>query len=252
MLEVTPTAWPSDRVCFRGTPSGLAKLAAGVYRSTCRTSLDEPGFCLLDLGASLESTAFRRAMVELKEAMSALHELERGQSRVYLSAARFDQQTTTRPHLDGGPAESFLMLGYEPSEVEAVLAIADYARCARDLGLTPEEFLERHNPMFQAGLEMLRPYTTEIPCFSPTQYQIVCINNSFAPLGDEPAWQGTLHPATILNPDDTKRRVVNSTMIASAPLGSGDEISPEELAEFVQTSAVRRRGYDKSHLDDDR
>jgi hypothetical protein len=28
------------------------------------------------------------------------------------------------------------------------------------MGLTPAEFLEQHNPMFRAGEELLRPYTT--------------------------------------------------------------------------------------------
>lgn len=142
------------------------------------------------------------------------------------------------------------MLGYEPSDVESQLVIIDYARCANDLGLTPMEFMARHNPMFAAGYEMLRPYATRIPCFAPSNWQIVCINNSSAPLsiaGDR--WQGVLHAATILAPDETKRRIINSTMIA--PVGAADAISAEELREFLDTNVVRRSGYDKPHLDDD-
>jgi hypothetical protein len=191
-------------------------------------------------------------MVQLQRAMSLVHQAIADKALVYVSAARFDQQTTTRLHRDGGPEESFLMLGYEPSAVASELQIADYARCAFDLGLSPKEFLVRHNPMFQAGHELLMPYTTRIPCFSRTNYQIAFINNSCAPYSEaRAAWQGTLHTATIVNPDDAQRRVINSTMLASVPKGSPENLSPAELDEFVHTWAVRRQGYDKHHLKDD-
>jgi len=46
-------------------------------------------------------------MVDLKRAMARVHESVTGNTLIYLSAARFDQQTTTKPHLDGGPDECF-------------------------------------------------------------------------------------------------------------------------------------------------
>lgn len=190
-------------------------------------------------------------MVDLKRAMAKLHEAKIGRTLIYISAARFDQQTTTKPHLDGGPEQSLVMLGYEPSEVQSELAIADYARCAFDMGMTPQAYLARHNPMFAAGSELLRPYTTRIPCFSRTNFQIALINNSSADYApDAAAWQGTLHTPTIIDPDERQRRVINSTMIASAPPGTTDAVSAAELAEFMQTTAVRRQGYDKGHLQD--
>lgn len=227
-------------------------IAADLYDRTCRTTFDAPGFCVLNVGDSIDSVAFRQLMVDLKQAMAAVHESKTQSTLVYLSAARFDQQETTRPHLDGGPDECFLMLGYEPSEVDAELEISDYAKCAFDLGLLPETFMAKHNPMFQEGYELLRPYSTRIPCFSQTDYQIICINNSSAPFSeDKPAWQGTLHTATILTPDESKRRVINSTMIASVPFGTADTITQNQQEQFVHTSAVRRKGYDKQHLDED-
>ena len=210
------------------------------------------GFCLLNAGSELGSQGLRRLMVRLKQEMAAIHEARTGRTLIYVSAARFDQQTTTRPHLDGGPAESFLMLGYEPSAVRSELEISDYARCAHDLGMTPQQFLARHNPMFRSGIELLRPYTTRIPCFSQPNYQIVCINNSSSPYSaDRTTWQGTLHTATVVDPDEGQRRVINSTMIASVPLGTPESVSAAELDEFQRTTAVRRQGYDKRHLQDD-
>ena len=67
------------------------------------------------------------------------------------------------------------MLGYEPSEVLSELEISDYTKCAADLGLSPTEFLAKHNPMFKAGADLLQPYVTKIPCFDNRSFQIVSI-----------------------------------------------------------------------------
>jgi hypothetical protein len=244
--------WPRDSICLRLSRLDVRAAAADIYHRTCRTDFDEPGFCLLNVGDATDSIAFRRLMVELKQSMAAIHEERTGQTLAYLSAARFDQQTTTKLHRDGGPEECFLMLGYEPSEVDGELQIADYTRCAFDLGLTPQEFLARHNPMFRAGYAILEPYITRIPCFSRRDYQIVCVNNSSAAFSrTNSQWQGTLHTATILTPDESLRRVVNSTMIAPAPLGTRDQIDESQLQQFLQSSVVHRRGYDKPHLHED-
>jgi hypothetical protein len=251
-MNAEPLAWPPEAICLRPQSVDVDLLAVDLYDRTCRTDFDAPGFCLLNAGRSIDSIACRQLMVDLKRTMSAIHESATGNTLIYLSAARFDQQSTTKPHLDGGPDECFLMLGYEPSDVDAELEICDYAKCAFDLGESPKDFVVKHNPMFQSGYELLRPYSTRIPCFSPTDYQIVCVNNSSAPFSREHrTWQGTLHTATILTPDEEKRRVVNSTMIASVPAGSPDAISERQQNEFITTSVVRRRGYDKPHLNDD-
>jgi hypothetical protein len=244
--------WSPREICLRRATIDVESLAADIYARTCRTDFNAPGFCVLNIGCETDSTACRRLMVDLKLAMAGLHESKSGKTLVYHSAARFDQQNSTKPHLDGGPEESLLMLGYEPSAVDAELEITDYAKCAFDMGLTPREFMAQHNPMFKAGYELLRPYAVRIPCFSRTDFQIICINNSSAPYSTvAPAWQGSLHTATILTPDESQRRVVNSTMIAPAPSGASDQISAAQLDEFLHSSAVRRRGYDKQHLSDD-
>jgi hypothetical protein len=246
-------SWSPDTICLHPPLLDVEALAADIYDRTCRTDFNAPGFCVLNAGRSLDSIAFRQLMVDLKRRMAAIHESRTGNTLIYLSASRFDQQTTTKPHRDGGPEECFLMLGYEPSDVDAELEICDYAKCAFDLGISPREFMAKHNPMFQLGYELLRPYSTRIPCFSRTDYQIICINNSSASYSHlQTAWQGTLHTATILAPDETKRRVVNSTLIASVPVGTPDPVSESEQQEFIHTSVVRRRGYDKPHLDDDK
>ncbi len=201
----------------------------------------------------MESVAFRQLMVDIKRELANIHAARTDETLVYLSAARFDQQESTKPHLDGGPDECFLMLGYEPTEISSELEITDYSKCAFDLGLPPKEFMAKHNPMFKSGQNLLSSYVTRIPCFSNSDFQIVCINNSSAPYSsDGVTWQGTLHTATILSPDDSKRRVINSTMIARAPFGARDLVDEAALHHFIHTSEVKRRGYDKPHLEDDK
>lgn len=230
----------------------VRQLAEDIYGRTCRTNFDLPGFCLLNLGHAISSTEFRQLMVDLKNEMSSIHQRLWNEVLVFVSAARFDQQESTKPHLDGGPDECFLMLGYEPSPIRSEIEITDYAKCAFELGLTPRQLLAKYNPMFKAGAEVLQPFVTRLPCFVNDSYQIVFINNSSAPYSEGGEyWQGTLHTAVIESPDESKRRVINSTMIARAPQGTVEQLDVESLRNFVRTTEVKRRGYDKRHLDDD-
>ena len=244
------TDWSTETICLDGASQDLDSLALAIYESVCRTEFNAPGFCLVNVGPNIGSVAFRQLMVDLKGKMAAIHEKATGNTLIYISAARFDQQNSTKPHLDGGPDESLIMLGYEPSEIESEIEISDYTRSAADLGISPKEFMAHHNPMFRSGHESLRPYATRIPCFSHVNFQILIINNSSAAF-DGKSWQGTLHTATMPAPDESKRRVINSMMIASAPIGTPDSISAVELLDFINTALVRRRGYDKTHLEDD-
>ncbi len=252
-MQTATLTWNPDSICLYPSTLDVRAIAADIYDRTCRTSFDAPGFCVVNVGDSWDSVAFRQLMVNIKREMAASHISRSKQTLIYLSAGRFDQQESTKPHLDGGPDECFLMLGYEPSEIPSELEISDYTKCAYELGLTPKQFMAKHNPMFKSGHDLLRPYSTRIPCFSANTFQIVCINNSSAPhVADGSHWQGTLHTATIQKPDESKRRVINSTMIARAPLGSSDVIDEKSLQYFIHTSEVKRRGYDKPHLDDDK
>jgi hypothetical protein len=243
-MTASVPAWSADSICMRGGERDVDRLAALIYRRVCRVDFSEPGFCLLNLGSELDSSAFRRLMVDLKRGLAAQHAAATGETLIYISAGRFDQQTTTRPHRDGGPEQSLLLLGYEPSEVESVLEISDYSRCAFELGITPQEFLNTRNPMFRDGFELLRPYATQFPCFSRTNYQFVAINNSSSTFAPEAgAWQGTLHTATIPQPDEKLHRVINSTMVARAPAGTCDVISEADIQDFIMTAEVRGKKY---------
>ncbi len=243
--------WSTNDFCLTSALAAPDEdLASLVYDRVCRTDFRSPGFCLIDLG-DISSTPLRQFMVSLKQWMQQIHQSRHQRDLIVLSAGRFDQQETTKLHRDGGPEECFLMLGYEPSQVPASIAMADYSRCAFDMGLSPADLLEKHNPMFHAGEDLLRPYTAEVTCFTPAHAQIVVINNSVAPFSEDDAhWQGVLHTATIHQPDERLIRVVNSMMIASVPLGTKETVNETELQEYINTDVVRRRGYDRQHLED--
>lgn len=239
------TNWrPADyRLSLDGGRLGRS-LVDAVGERTCRTSFDQPGFCLVDLGRGGSSEGQRALMVELKEALAEIHQAHAGRTLVYQSATRFDQQVTTKLHRDGGPDECFLMLGYEPTRVVSQVALADSALCAADLGLTETELLERHNPMFFEGEELLSPYITRLDDFDHSAFQILLVNNSLAaPDRSGPVWKGVLHTAAIPSPDPAAIRIINSSLIASVPVGSLEPVTAAELSEFLATTAVHRRGY---------
>ena len=216
-------------------------IAEAVYHQVFRTEFSEPGFALIDIGPDCGSEAQRQLMVNLKNEFSRLERTHRGRELVYQSLTRFDQQVTTKPHRDGGPDESILMLGYEPSFIESRLEMSDYSKCAHELGMTPAEFLDRFNPMFSAGRDRLATYTTPIDGFDNRSFQIVIINNSMKQLGD--GLVGVLHTATILNPNPDLRRVINSTMLAVVPQGESGGVAAEEQNDFLITAVVRGPVY---------
>ncbi len=181
-------------------------------------------------------------MLQLKRGLNILYQQRTRNCLAYTSLGRFDQQETTKPHRDGGPDESLLMLGYEPTTVRSCLRMADYTQCAYDLGITPQQFLTDHNPMYADGERMLNGYTTELDGLDPTNHQILLINNSCVPYREgKPALLGVLHQAIIENPTSRFQRIVNSTMMTSVATGSPESVTAEEQEEFLRTDRISRR-----------
>jgi hypothetical protein len=221
----------------------LFENASDIINQVWRFDFRWPGFYLADLGTGVDSRTMRSAMVSLKSELSdALAQF--GKRFVYLSLVRFDQQVTTKFHLDGAPPESLLMLGYEPSHVRSRLSLADYSRCAFDRGLTPEQFLSDLNPMFHRGNEALSSYITELPPQAAGHSRILLINNSrlpFTDAGTNPL--GVFHKAEIINPDKSEQRVVNSIMLTTAEVSAPDPIGDEQEAGYVITDEISSSIY---------
>ncbi len=220
--------------------ASLLSHAETVYDLVWRTGFSAPGFASLEIPPGPDSHDIRAWMIALKIRLSEISLSKGREPFVYRSMSRFDQQVTTKFHLDGAPDQSLLMLGYEPSKIESRLFLADYSDAAADLGITPKQFLQDYNPMFKKGEESLQPYTTELPPQRPGYSRIVLINNSSTPISpDGMTSLGVMHKAIIVTPNDTEPRLVNSTMLAVG----GDELSEAIQHEFVHTTEISKRNY---------
>lgn len=222
---------------FSASPErDCASHASTILDKVWRFDFSAPGFCVVDLGTNIDSHRLRSLMLDLKSHLDKAAIQKHGVRFDFRSMGRFDQQVTTKFHLDGGPERSMLMLGYEPSQVRSRLSLADYSRCAHDLGIEPKRFLDEFNPMFRAGDEQLAPYVTELPEPSGGHSRILLINNSWLPfVEDRMNPLGVLHKAEILEPDESQRRIVNSVMLT---VGAGDLLSQEAIQEFVSKDGI--------------
>ena len=217
-----------------------ADVAARVYDLVWRFDFDTPGFALVDLGSQVDSHELRARIVDLKEQLSQIN-VARGRPPFrFRSLARFDQQVTTKFHLDGAPLESMLILGYEPSRVVSRLYLGDYTHAAFDVGITPQEFLNDWNPMFKKGEELLEHYATELPQPLEGHARILVVNNSTLPYTESRTHPlGVMHKAVIAHPNEAERRIVNSTMVVV----EGDEVGVAKQEEFVRTETISQRIY---------
>ena len=200
-----------------------------LYDLVWRTAFGMPGYAAIDL-PDHDSFALRRLMIEVQRAFTAIS-LSRGRKPFTIrSLGRFDQQVTTKFHLDGAPPESLLVLGYEPSTVGSVLRMADYSRAAHDLDMSPEEFLD---PMFMTSERLLQPYIAEVLAPPPGASRLVLVNNSKMPF-DGVSPQGVLHQASIPTPDTGASRIINSMMLAT----DGDSLPETCLETFLTTREI--------------
>ncbi len=233
---------PAEYTADSGILADVERLTASMFQQACRVDWKAAGFSLLSLGEHWGSKPLRQLMLEIMDHLSPLCQSHWGRGLHPLSMSRFNQQATTKPHRDGGPEESLLLLGYEPTPIESRLSLLDYSFAAHQMGLFPLEFLERHNPMFTQGAELLLDYTTEVREFDAGQFQIVLINNSSAAYDAQNSrWQGVLHQATIPQPREDAFRVVNSIQLA---LHSGEEdipVSRKERTQFLSDDALGRQ-----------
>jgi hypothetical protein len=211
-----------------------------VFDLVWRFDFTAPGFCLLDVSPGVDSHTLRSWMVDLKERLNEVGVRRGRRPFLFRSMGRFDQQETTKFHLDGAPAESMLLLGYEASKVRSRLFLADYTRAAFDLGIAPQQFLNDFNPMYRKGEESLGRYVTELPQPAEGHSWILLINNSsLAFIEDRTNSLGVMHKAEIVNPTEAERRIVNSTMLVT----EGDEIGPDKQREFVTTDKISQKVY---------
>src|SRR4051812_26826662 len=158
-----------------------------------RADLSRPGFALAEAGP-LTPEGLRELLIDAGRLLARWAEARYGFTLRFYSLNWVSQVATTRPHRDGGPDGSLLLLGYEPSLVSSRFFVLDHSRAAREHGLSPREFLERYSPTFGEGAKLLEPHTHAVPGFDPSRWQVLALNNSCL---DGPGLLGVMHHAVI-------------------------------------------------------
>jgi hypothetical protein len=195
--------------------SGIEDSVRAAARNVFRTDVHHPGFAHLVLhGQSLSSEEFAALVADTAHGLAEEYRRDFGRELQLVSQGSFDQQATTGAHRDGGPDESILVLGYEPTPVRSRLLIFDYTKAAVDLDISPVEFLATHNPIYPEGRALLEGYVAEVPDFDPNWHHIVIINNGNRGCEDRHTGMlGVLHQGIIPRPDPSARRMIHSIML---------------------------------------
>jgi hypothetical protein len=194
-----------------------------------RLDTTRPGFALIEAGP-VSPAQLRQLLVDVAHRLIAWYEARHGHSLGWRSLNWFSQLSPTRPHRDGGPDASILLLGYEPTPVRSRVFLLDYSRAAASVGLSPREFLDRYNPTFGEGAELLKPFTTQVAAFEPSRAQLLLVNNGSLGPGDLPGMLGVLHHASVDAAPPGTARPISSVLLGIDEGG----LPPSALAEFVR------------------
>jgi hypothetical protein len=207
----------------------IKKITQQCINNVFRTNTNEAGFVHLDFGKNLTPYQFRSIMVDLKKELSKFTVVEYDKELSYHWLVRFDQQVNTPFHVDNAADQSLLMLGYEPTEIESELHIADYYKYANESKAATKDYLKNFTPIFKDEESELAPYTTKVKLAQSDSYEVVLINNSNPK--SAPETLGMFHKAVISKVDLSKSRVVNSMVLNMLPKGTinGNELSDKEF-----------------------
>ncbi|MBY0231502.1 MAG: hypothetical protein K2W96_19630 [Gemmataceae bacterium] len=196
-----------------------------------RTTLDRPGWRLLDVPPGTDPAGLRRLLIDLGRRLAAWYAARHGGALRFQSLNWFSQLAATRPHRDGGPDGSVLLLGYEPTLVRSRVELLDHSRAAAALkGMHPRDFLVAHNPLYGDGPALLAPHAATVPGFDPSRMQVLAVNNSQLGPGDAPGMLGVLHHAIIEHAPAGAARPIASVLLGLDERGL-DEVA---LAAFVR------------------
>jgi hypothetical protein len=195
-----------------------------------RADLSRPGFALAEAGPQTPES-LRGLLIDAGRRIAHWAETRYGFTLRFYSLNWVSQVATTRPHRDGGPDGSLLLLGYEPSVVSSRFFVLDHSGAAKERGLSPREFLERYSPTFGEGAKLLEPHTQAVMGFDPTRWQALAVNNSCL---DEPGLLGVMHHAVIDRVPPGAIRPIVSVQLGVAGRG----LSDEQLAAFVRAGTA--------------
>lgn len=218
------------------SPELIQQKLVSIYEGVFRTSTLPLGYCFLDFGAIIDSRTLRQTMVDIKEGLSSLCKARLKQQLNYQSLGRFDHQHTSQFHRDTAPSHSFLMLGYEPTEVYSKVYVADYSRYLEDKHMPMLEYFEGDLDQNTANhSEDLEPYVTEIKPFYKKHFRLLILNNSKA---FDVKTYGVFHRGKIPHKHEIQHRIINYMMLNLCELGTDENYRPEDVMDFLNTEAV--------------
>jgi hypothetical protein len=215
----------------------IKKITQQCIKNVFRTNTNEVGFIHLDFGKNLTPYQFRAIMVGLKEELAKFTAVKYDRELSYHWLVRFDQQVNTPFHVDNAADQSLLMLGYEPSEIESELHIADYHKYANESKAATKDYLKKFTPIFKDEESKLAPYATKVNLVQSDTYTIVLINNSNPK--SAPETLGVFHKAVIVKPDLSKSRIVNSMVLNMLPKGTVNENGLSDK-EFLDNGVISK------------
>lgn len=206
-----------------------------VFSAVFRSNYDELGFVVLSFEEEIDSRFLRKCMVELKIGLSKKCEETYKEQLDYYWLGRFNQQNTTKFHRDNASKDSYLMLGYEPTQIESKLYFADYHKLIFDKKIAIDKYYELYNPIFKDGEELLKAYIHEVENFDNKKAKIVLMNNS--DLNSNKTF-GLLHKAKIINKDLKKNRIINSMMLYLNPTNEPNNKTEKDENWFLNTEEI--------------
>lgn len=222
------------------TEEEVKSLVLKIYDQVYRKGLDKPGFSHIKFCYGIESREFRVLTVKFIEQFNEVYFENNNEKLKCITMGRYDQKETTKFHLDGGPEESYLILGYEPSEIKSEISFADYSLAAFNMNISPKEFLLNYNPMFREGEDLLKPYVTDLIYFDETKTNLLFFNNSCGTFDSNQISLGVLHKARITNSFVSKARIINSIQIGRTL----ELYSNGNLNSFINLDVISRKPYE--------
>lgn len=208
------------------------------YEKVFRNSIEQPGFHWVDFGKDIDSTIFRQKMVDLKDELTELCRIHLHQELIYQWLARFNHQHTSRFHRDSAAEHSILMLGYEPTQVDSQVYIADYSKLIEKENTSLIDFFggnEDVNIPFDES--SLASYSTELLPFPKNHYRLLVLNNSKS---FEDKTYGVFHRGDIPEKIEGEDRVINSVMLNIGEIGTKENYKEKEIVDFVTTNKIDR------------
>lgn len=209
-----------------------------IYEAVFRQSTEQPGFYYQDLGKAMDSRAFRQLMVNLKNGLSYISKHRSGKQLVSQSIGRFDHQHSSMFHRDSAAAHSFLMLGYEPTQVDSRVYVADYSKFIESQEVSLETYFGGDQDVNIAeNEELLISYTTVLTPFPKDHYRLLLLNNSKS---FEEKTFGVFHRGEVSKKNNDEDRIINYMMLYLGDQSLEESQNSLIVEDFINTNKVNR------------